>query len=81
MKDVRATMIAYVRERAPGAPASDENLLNRDLRDLIDSVDMIDFLAFIESTFAIEIVDDEVTPETFATLASAVKFVRSRTAV
>jgi acyl carrier protein len=76
MTDVERKILAFVLERTKLSEIDVE----AELRDYIDSVDMIDLLAFLETTFAIRIDDEEVTPEVFSSLATAARFVQEKLA-
>ena len=53
----------------------DEGLLDSGL---IDSAGIFDLVAFIESTFGVEISDEETVPEHFDTLRAIAAFVESK---
>jgi acyl carrier protein len=45
---------------------------------IIDSLGVLDLVGFLERSFAIRITDDELTPETFASVKSIVSFVKQK---
>ena len=74
------TVRDYIREElapdrpdVPLAPADDLVV-----QGLIDSVGILKLIAFLETTFAIEVHDDEVLPENFGSLAQIERFVLAK---
>lgn len=57
------------------AVADDAPLLDAGI---IDSLGVLDVLTFLEQTFAIRVVDDELKPENFCTIGALVRFVESK---
>ena len=45
---------------------------------IVDSLGMLDLVSFLEKSFAIQLADDELTPENFATIASLAEFVKHK---
>jgi len=45
---------------------------------IVDSLGMLDLVGFLERSFAIQLADDELTPENFATIASLAAFVEQK---
>jgi acyl carrier protein len=80
MTSVADTVIGFVRERARLDEEMVQAAMTDPLRDLLDSVDMIDLLTLLETTFNIVIADDEVSPESFESIASSIGFVEAKLA-
>ena len=74
MTEIKAELAAFLGAKG-GDPAA-AGFMTRPLREMIDSVDMIAFLAFIETTFAITIGDDLVTPDNFANPAAVAGLIK-----
>jgi len=55
--------------------APDEDLLDRGT---IDSLGMMKLIVFIEETFGIKVIDEEIVPENFQTLNSMTGFVEQK---
>ena len=53
----------------------DEDLLEKGI---IDSLGIMKLILFMEETFGIAVVDDEIVPENFQTLNNMVKFVEQK---
>jgi acyl carrier protein len=45
---------------------------------IVDSAGVLEILAFLEKNFAIQIADEELTPENFATVTSLSRFVKAK---
>ena len=48
---------------------------------LIDSMGVLELVTFLESTFSIQVADEEVVPENLDTIAGIVAYVRRKRAV
>jgi acyl carrier protein len=48
---------------------------------IIDSLGVLDLVSFLEQSFAIQVADDELTPDNFATIASLTAFVEKKRSV
>jgi acyl carrier protein len=46
---------------------------------IVDSLGMLDLVSFLEESFAIQLSDDELTPENFATIGTLAAFVDRKT--
>ena len=78
--DIEAQLRTYLVDelQAPAdAVGTDAPLISTHV---IDSLGMLSIVTFIESEFGVEIVDDEIVPDNFETLASIVKLVESKMA-
>jgi len=64
-------------DRPDAALAPADDLVSQGL---VDSVGILQLIAFIESTFSIQVQDDEVLPENFGTLQQIDRFVQSKLA-
>jgi acyl carrier protein len=47
---------------------------------IVDSLGMLDLVRFLEDSFAIQLSDEELTPENFASIASLASFVEMKRA-
>lgn len=47
---------------------------------IVDSLGMLDLVSFLEESFAIQLSDDELTPENFATIGALASFVEQKKA-
>jgi acyl carrier protein len=47
---------------------------------LIDSLGVLELVAYLEDTFAIEVADDDLSPENFDSIAALARFVSRRSA-
>lgn len=45
---------------------------------IVDSLGMLDLVSFLEKSFSIQIADEELTPENFATVATLASFVQTK---
>lgn len=52
----------------------------RDLSEVLDSQELLEMLTFVEDTYAIEVADEELVPENFATLPRVASMVSSKMA-
>jgi acyl carrier protein len=70
---------SFVMQQFPAARkrAIDENVRLLE-SGIVDSLSMLDLVSFLEKSFAIQLSDDELTPENFATIASLANFVRQK---
>jgi acyl carrier protein len=63
-------------------PAAKKRAIDENVRllesGIVDSLGMLDLVSFLEKSFAIQLSDDELTPENFATIASLANFVRQK---
>ena len=73
VRDYIRQELAADRPDAPLAPTDDLVVLG-----LIDSVGILKLIAFLETTFAIEVHDEEVVPENFGSLAQIEHFVLAK---
>lgn len=48
------------------------------LEGILDSPDVLRLVVFVEEEFGLEVSDDEIVPENFATIASVTDFVRAK---
>lgn len=58
-----------------GSVGHDEDLL---AQDIIDSLGIVELVKFLESTYGIEVGDDDLLPENFQSVNSVVAFVEAR---
>jgi acyl carrier protein len=80
-KDPAAMIRSFVLQRYPAArkhPLDDHAALLTS--GIIDSLGMLDLVGFLEKSFAIQLSDDELTPENFASIASLTLFVEMKRA-
>ena len=78
MKDVDRIQTYLLEELAPshGRPlAYDDDLL---ALGLLDSVSIVRLMRYLESTFAIELEDDDLVPERFQSIAAIAALVEER---
>jgi acyl carrier protein len=47
---------------------------------IVDSLGMLDLVSFLEESFAIQLLDDELTPENFANIGTLASFVEQKKA-
>ena len=47
---------------------------------IVDSLGMLDLVSFLEESFAIQLSDDELTPENFTTISALASFVEQKKA-
>ena len=75
-----ADQIAHFLSEAKGLPADDVPGLETPLLQsgLIDSLGMVDLVAFIETTFGIQVDDEELVPENFETIFAIAGFVEHK---
>ena len=59
-------------------PASDYQLIENDV---LDSMAIFETIAFLEDQFGIEVKDDDLVPENFATIAAIARLVSSNLAM
>jgi acyl carrier protein len=59
-------------------PASDYQLIENDV---LDSMAIFETIAFLEDQFGIEVADDDLVPENFATVASIARLVSKNLAM
>jgi acyl carrier protein len=68
-----------VRELAPGrgidSVAHDDDLL---ADEVIDSLGIVELIVFLERKYAIKVIDEDLDPENFRTVAAIVKFVENK---
>lgn len=78
MKDIDRIQTFVLQELAPsrrGALAPDEDLL---ALGLLDSVSIVRLVRYLETTFEIELEDDDVVPERFQSIATIAALVEER---
>jgi acyl carrier protein len=73
LEKVLLTEIAVNLEKKSLAP--DEDLLEKGI---IDSLGIMKLVVFIEETFGIEVIDEEIIPENFQTINMMVKFIEQK---
>ena len=75
--EIEGKLKAYLEENhvSDHAVGPDEGLLDSGL---IDSAGIFDLVAFIESTFGVEVSDEEIVPEHFDTLRAIAALVESK---
>lgn len=75
--EIEKKLKAYVEEKhlPDRVVALDEQLLDTGV---IDSAGIFELVAFVESTFGVEISDEEVVPEHFETIQSITALVESK---
>jgi acyl carrier protein len=63
-------------------PAARKRVIDEKVRllesGIVDSLGMLDLVSFLEKSFSIQIADEELTPENFATIASLTDFVKRK---
>lgn len=63
-------------------PAARKRLIDDDVPllagGIVDSLGMLDVVPFLEQSFAIKVLDEELTPENFANLRSMTSFVKGK---
>lgn len=60
-----------------GGPTDDYDLLQNDV---LDSMGIFEIVSFVESEFGIEILDDDLLPENFATIGAITRLIESKRA-
>lgn len=80
-QDIRRTVRTYIEQTfllGAETPLGDSDSLLAS--QLVDSTGFLEIVAFIESTFAIKVKDDEMIPENLETIENIDTFVRSKLA-
>ena len=78
-QQVREFIVGRTRWRGPAeGPASDYQLIENDV---LDSMGIFETIAFLEDQFGIEVQDDDLVPENFATVASIARLVSKNLAM
>ncbi len=79
MTDVESTIRDYIIEML-GAEAPPELTLETPLleEDLLDSVGIYELVVYLEERYEIEVLDEEVVPENFGSVALLAKLVESK---
>ena len=79
-EDVRARIRSYVTSHFPLSRArdlsDDDSLLDTQV---IDSLGILELVGYLEDAFAIQVTDDELTPENFESIGALARFVGRRT--
>jgi acyl carrier protein len=78
-KPIQNTIRSFVVQKFPAAKkqALDENVPLL-ASGIVDSLGMLDLVTFLETTFAIQLSDEELTPENFATIRALATFVEQK---
>ena len=79
--DVRARLAAWLQSRElcmSGDAAGDESDGTVYDRGVLDSLGLLRLVLFVESTFNVNVPDDDVVPEHFATLDALTEYVARR---
>jgi acyl carrier protein len=78
-KPIQNTIRSFVVQKFPAAKkqALDENVPLL-ASGIVDSLGMLDLVTFLEATFAIQLSDEELTPENFATIRALATFVEQK---
>ncbi len=80
MSDIEAQIRQYVRENFI-LGQEDLELSDRDSfleSGIIDSTGILELIAFVEESFDIEILDEEMLPENLDSISNAANFIRSK---
>jgi acyl carrier protein len=80
MSDIEAQIRQYVRENFI-LGQEDLELSDRDSfleSGIIDSTGILELVAFVEESFDIEILDEEMLPENLDSISNAANFIRSK---
>jgi acyl carrier protein len=75
-----AIVCHYLDELRPDLMAEGASLATLPLRQIVSSLDMVDLLCFLETRFALEISDDEVTPDNFSSVPAIVCMIERKLA-
>ena len=77
--DVRSKLRGYVTARFPLARSrnlgDEDSLLDAQV---IDSLGILELVAYLEDAFAIEVTDDDLSPENFDSIGALARFVGTR---
>jgi acyl carrier protein len=65
----------------PGAVADLVGYRPVRLTEALDSIRLMELASFLEDSFGVQIRDDEIVPENFATVAAVVKILRDKGAI
>jgi acyl carrier protein len=78
VSDIETAIIGFIQEFGvvePGQLRVDTPLLDDDL---LDSLAVYEVVMFLEQRYGIEVLDEEVVPENFGTVASLARLVESK---
>jgi acyl carrier protein len=82
MTEIKSTVKAYIVDHllmgADGGDLGDETSFLE--RRLLDSTGVLELIAFLESTYGIEVADEEMTPENLDSLSRIAAYVTSKQA-
>jgi len=73
--DIENKLIGYFKEKTDTVVDSDTLLLEEKV---IDSMGVIELVAFLEETYKVEFIDDDLTVDNFKTIDSIVKLIFSK---
>ncbi len=73
--EIENRLIDYFKEKVDTVVDSDTLLLEEKV---IDSMGVIELVTFLEATYAIELMDDDLTVDNFKTIDSIVKLIISK---
>jgi acyl carrier protein len=73
--EIENRLVDYFKEKADTVVDSDRLLLDEKV---IDSMGVIELVAFLEETYKVEFVDDDLTVDNFKTIASISKLILSK---
>ena len=76
MVNVESQLIGYFKEKTDTTVNSKTLLLEEKV---IDSMGVMELVAFIESNFAVEFTDDDLTVDNFKTIGSIISVIMSKT--